>query len=406
MSTSGGASGADEARRDLEVAVDANGSASGVASSNSKMSRKRTKTGCLTCRKRRIKCGEERPICNNCIKSKRHCEGYNQRVVFKPPTMDWRTAQPGAADMIPYHSGIIPGRPPGHHTIQPAMMGPNVTLAHIRPRPTSDFDFSQLEPGSGMPMEPLSGGGHESASAQYREQFLNITVPESPFQPPHSFYSPNHPGNHQHDLSHQSHGLPTPAYPHQSSPTVMNGMGLDLQIQLQPGSLPEPAISTMPPGYDGATSVHYSQPPFQTQITRPILDNKPPLLGEHRISPPLHDHSRRSTQQFGVTADGWRSDYGQGPLPSPALSQGRGSDPRSLEGPDVKNVGYQPSTGMHFPFFSPVSFRIPLRVSLSELCSCLIGLPHYGNACSQGNFWQSKMYSTAHWTDGSLMVTF
>ncbi|KAH7030936.1 uncharacterized protein B0I36DRAFT_362728 [Microdochium trichocladiopsis] len=47
--------------------------------------RKRTKTGCLTCRKRRIKCDEGRPTCNNCIKSKRQCEGYNQRVVFKEP---------------------------------------------------------------------------------------------------------------------------------------------------------------------------------------------------------------------------------------------------------------------------------------------------------------------------------
>ncbi|KAF5585568.1 zinc finger transcription factor ace1 [Fusarium pseudocircinatum] len=43
---------------------------------------KRTKTGCLTCRKRRIKCDEGKPICNNCIKSKRHCEGYSQVASF------------------------------------------------------------------------------------------------------------------------------------------------------------------------------------------------------------------------------------------------------------------------------------------------------------------------------------
>ncbi|KAI1133764.1 hypothetical protein F5Y10DRAFT_4789 [Nemania abortiva] len=47
--------------------------------------RKRTKTGCLTCRKRRIKCDEGKPTCNNCLKSKRQCEGYNQRVIFKDP---------------------------------------------------------------------------------------------------------------------------------------------------------------------------------------------------------------------------------------------------------------------------------------------------------------------------------
>ncbi|KAK9476482.1 hypothetical protein V1514DRAFT_336738 [Lipomyces japonicus] len=38
--------------------------------------RRRTRTGCLTCRKRRIKCDEGKPLCANCIKSRRVCEGY------------------------------------------------------------------------------------------------------------------------------------------------------------------------------------------------------------------------------------------------------------------------------------------------------------------------------------------
>ncbi|RMZ81748.1 hypothetical protein DV738_g2084, partial [Chaetothyriales sp. CBS 135597] len=42
--------------------------------------KRRTKTGCLTCRKRRIKCDEEKP---NCIKSKRECAGYIQPLVYK-----------------------------------------------------------------------------------------------------------------------------------------------------------------------------------------------------------------------------------------------------------------------------------------------------------------------------------
>jgi hypothetical protein len=40
-----------------------------------KVVRKRTKTGCQTCRSRRIKCDEGKPECNNCVKSKRQCEG-------------------------------------------------------------------------------------------------------------------------------------------------------------------------------------------------------------------------------------------------------------------------------------------------------------------------------------------
>lgn len=33
----------------------------------------RTKTGCLTCRARKVKCGEERPICSNCQRLRREC---------------------------------------------------------------------------------------------------------------------------------------------------------------------------------------------------------------------------------------------------------------------------------------------------------------------------------------------
>jgi hypothetical protein len=43
--------------------------------------KRRTKTGCLTCRKRRIKCDEARPTCKNCHKSRRDCAGYEP--VFK-----------------------------------------------------------------------------------------------------------------------------------------------------------------------------------------------------------------------------------------------------------------------------------------------------------------------------------
>ncbi|KAL1901685.1 hypothetical protein Cpir12675_000376 [Ceratocystis pirilliformis] len=43
--------------------------------------KRRTKTGCMTCRKRRIKCDETHPTCNNCKKSKRECLGYDP--IFK-----------------------------------------------------------------------------------------------------------------------------------------------------------------------------------------------------------------------------------------------------------------------------------------------------------------------------------
>lgn len=40
----------------------------------------RVRTGCFTCRKRRKKCDEKRPICENCRKTNIYCEGFPQQV--------------------------------------------------------------------------------------------------------------------------------------------------------------------------------------------------------------------------------------------------------------------------------------------------------------------------------------
>ncbi|KAH3996980.1 hypothetical protein HBI13_120060 [Parastagonospora nodorum] len=96
--------------------------------------RKRTKTGCLTCRKRRIRCGEERPLCLNCIKTKRLCEGYNQRVVFKTPIENWPSG-PGNVGSIEYPTSTLHGNQ-SYHT------------AYATPQPHEpliDFDFPTLE---------------------------------------------------------------------------------------------------------------------------------------------------------------------------------------------------------------------------------------------------------------------
>lgn len=39
----------------------------------------RRKTGCLTCRLRRVKCDEERPMCHRCLAANLECAGYEER---------------------------------------------------------------------------------------------------------------------------------------------------------------------------------------------------------------------------------------------------------------------------------------------------------------------------------------
>lgn len=47
----------------------------------------RTKTGCLTCRRRKKKCDEQRPACANCIRGGFPCEGYASRTTWQKPSI-------------------------------------------------------------------------------------------------------------------------------------------------------------------------------------------------------------------------------------------------------------------------------------------------------------------------------
>ncbi|KAL1598722.1 hypothetical protein SLS60_007863 [Paraconiothyrium brasiliense] len=147
------------------------GDVSPTAASNAK-ARKRTKTGCLTCRKRRIKCGEERPTCANCIKSKRQCEGYNQRVIFKPPLGDWPN-HPGVVTNLQYHNSMLPGtRAPNYRPSASSAQSPDSTLTSIQPRPLAHFDYPSED---AQTLEHLNTHQAYTASTQSYSQDGNYT---------------------------------------------------------------------------------------------------------------------------------------------------------------------------------------------------------------------------------------
>ncbi|KAF7163140.1 hypothetical protein CNMCM5623_008210 [Aspergillus felis] len=118
------------------------------STSEQKVPKKRTKTGCLTCRQRRIKCGEEKPICNNCIKSKRECKGYIQRVIFKNPIGifgAYNTNNALNAPMQPTPSGApLPTGYSNHELSQLRQAGSNRPLLAPRPFPLAAAGQSTL----------------------------------------------------------------------------------------------------------------------------------------------------------------------------------------------------------------------------------------------------------------------
>lgn len=46
------------------------------------MPQKRAKTGCFSCRKRRVKCDEAKPECQRCESANVHCEGYPAKKIL------------------------------------------------------------------------------------------------------------------------------------------------------------------------------------------------------------------------------------------------------------------------------------------------------------------------------------
>ncbi|KAF7595726.1 Maltose acetyltransferase [Aspergillus hancockii] len=57
-----------------------------VAPKRKRVFSNRTKTGCMTCRRRKKKCDEQHPACNNCIRGGFLCEGYSSRSTWQKPT--------------------------------------------------------------------------------------------------------------------------------------------------------------------------------------------------------------------------------------------------------------------------------------------------------------------------------
>ncbi|CUS12563.1 unnamed protein product [Tuber aestivum] len=48
-----------------------------------KVTKGRSKTGCITCRRRKKKCDETKPECNNCVKNAVVCEGYPEKTYWQ-----------------------------------------------------------------------------------------------------------------------------------------------------------------------------------------------------------------------------------------------------------------------------------------------------------------------------------
>lgn len=288
---------------------------------NKKVSRKRTKTGCLTCRKRRIKCGEERPICNNCIKSKRHCEGYNQRVIFKPPAVDWRSTQQGPVSTLQYHSGLIPGRSDYELTQQTSDALVNAPLTPLRPRPSLEFPAVNVQSITTGP----SSAGLERTSLPFKDPYMpraSMPVPSSysqdvpqahadslpslPSLPPQYYNRPVQASNPVATTAEQSIGFKVPVYTQEEVPVSLSPRGNTIYSEEQRTPSSGTTMSTFSPGLHSPSITHQPQMQYAPYRSFSTVDRRSPLaLGAKSR---IHYNARHhSLNHFDFNTSPWPS---------------------------------------------------------------------------------------------------
>ncbi|KAB2101530.1 hypothetical protein AG0111_0g10586 [Alternaria gaisen] len=163
--------------------------------------KRRTKTGCLTCRKRRIKCDEAHPMCRNCQKSKRECLGYDP--IFKQ--------QSGPAQIQPAPNSA----PAPHATSAPA------------PAPSSS-NYSQSPVPQGY--APASSAGYATAapatSGEHQQANFHAIDPALAQADPGLQQNQHYNGVHNMDPAMRG---PPGANPYPPPPEPMKGKRLNMQ---------------------------------------------------------------------------------------------------------------------------------------------------------------------------------
>ncbi|KAI2916518.1 transcriptional regulator family: Fungal Specific TF [Aspergillus niger] len=74
----------------------------------------RTRTGCITCRIRHIKCDETKPSCQRCTSTGRKCDGYQDPRAKQITRRKSKRAQPDGLLQIPSAWSFIGGKPMNH----------------------------------------------------------------------------------------------------------------------------------------------------------------------------------------------------------------------------------------------------------------------------------------------------
>jgi hypothetical protein len=131
--------------------------------------KRRARTGCLTCRARRVKCDEQVPECRRCVSANVACAGYEQQrvvVPVKPQTRAWQQHE-------------------RQDTFSPLTSGPSQNLQRLR-TPGFGSEGTGSTPSPGSPFE-LQGVTQYSATTNTGHHTPLVAFPSNP----HASQSPS-----------------------------------------------------------------------------------------------------------------------------------------------------------------------------------------------------------------------
>ncbi|KAJ5160642.1 uncharacterized protein N7482_007646 [Penicillium canariense] len=108
-----------------------------VAPKRKRVFSNRTKTGCMTCRRRKKKCDEQHPACNNCIRGGFLCEGYTSRSTWQKPSTTKAPVPLQSKEGYPDMSGQY-AETAAHHDRPPSGLPDHMESRKMRPLVVDD----------------------------------------------------------------------------------------------------------------------------------------------------------------------------------------------------------------------------------------------------------------------------
>ncbi|KAF2178102.1 hypothetical protein K469DRAFT_718585 [Zopfia rhizophila CBS 207.26] len=239
----------------------------------------RTKTGCGTCRRRKKKCDEAKPECNNCTRGGFICEGYAHKIPWPKNSISKGHIPLQAKDRFPVEPQLYHSH--GHN--REGYPDPNahssVDGARGRPIVVEEQDQRQARNGwgSGWPEPPRASYPPERPPSSEYAHSSAMTAHSRPQSNDHHVEHPNQTPapQRQHNPRIYHHTPQTMSQVVNNSPAVTAQLALQHQSHQQQPMHPAPP--TGPPG--PPPSHHAPPPPPKPQKT----EKEKMLSGEHYL---------------------------------------------------------------------------------------------------------------------------